>query len=120
MLSVASLRHIKSKSNSVFDILASNETAAGDGGTAPENFWDALVWLIPATSAAMLSLALHRTDHHASRDPESLADRHEAMWNAEHFGAWLTAMVFSVLNAAVLAVRIREENRALRELADVS
>ena len=36
------------------------------------------------------------------------------------FGAWLTAVVFTALNAAVLCVRIREENRALRELADVS
>ena len=29
------------------------------------------------------------------------------------FGLWRTALVFSVLNAAVLAIRIREENRAL-------
>ena len=36
------------------------------------------------------------------------------------FGAWWTALVFTALNAAVLYVRIREENRALRELADVS
>ncbi|QIN79248.1 hypothetical protein GBA65_12800 [Rubrobacter marinus] len=36
------------------------------------------------------------------------------------FGAWATALVFTVLNAMVLYVRIREENRALRELADVS
>jgi methyltransferase len=33
------------------------------------------------------------------------------------FGAWVTALVFTVLNAAVLFVRIREENRALTELA---
>ena len=33
------------------------------------------------------------------------------------FGAWLTALVFTVLNALVLRTRIREENRALRELA---
>ncbi len=33
------------------------------------------------------------------------------------FGAWVTALVFTVLNAAVLWVRIREENRALTELA---
>jgi methyltransferase len=33
------------------------------------------------------------------------------------FGAWVTALVFSVLNAALLFVRIREENRALAELA---
>jgi methyltransferase len=33
------------------------------------------------------------------------------------FGAWVTALVFSVLNAALLYVRIREESRALAELA---
>jgi methyltransferase len=33
------------------------------------------------------------------------------------FGAWITAIVFSVLNAALLVVRVRTENRALRELA---
>jgi methyltransferase len=30
------------------------------------------------------------------------------------FGLWQVALVFSLLNAAVLAIRIREENRALR------
>jgi methyltransferase len=33
------------------------------------------------------------------------------------FGAWITALVFSILNAVLLSVRIRGENRALRELA---
>lgn len=33
------------------------------------------------------------------------------------FGAWITALVFSALNAALLYVRIREEDRALEELA---
>ena len=33
------------------------------------------------------------------------------------FGAWITALVFSTLNAALLFLRIREENRALAELA---
>jgi methyltransferase len=33
------------------------------------------------------------------------------------FGAWITAIVFSLLNAALLYVRIKTENRALRELA---
>jgi methyltransferase len=33
------------------------------------------------------------------------------------FGAWITAVVFSLLNAALLFVRIRTENRALKELA---
>ncbi len=34
------------------------------------------------------------------------------------FGAWITALVFSALNVALLSVRIREENRALAELAN--
>jgi methyltransferase len=33
------------------------------------------------------------------------------------FGAWVTALVFSILNAALLYVRIKEENRALAESA---
>jgi methyltransferase len=33
------------------------------------------------------------------------------------FGAWITALVFSILNAALLYVRVREENRALARLA---
>lgn len=32
------------------------------------------------------------------------------------FGLWRTALVFSLLNAVLLAVRIRKENRALGEL----
>jgi methyltransferase len=33
------------------------------------------------------------------------------------FGAWITAVAFSLLNATLLYVRIRTENRALEELA---
>lgn len=33
------------------------------------------------------------------------------------FGAWVTALVFTPLNAAILSVRIREENRALTQPA---
>jgi methyltransferase len=33
------------------------------------------------------------------------------------FGAWITALVFSLLNATLLYTRIRTENRALKDLA---
>jgi methyltransferase len=33
------------------------------------------------------------------------------------FGAWITALVFTLLNAVMLSVRIREENRAIAELS---
>ncbi|MBA2443269.1 MAG: hypothetical protein H0V53_12840 [Rubrobacter sp.] len=34
------------------------------------------------------------------------------------FGAWVTALLFTVLNAAFMYVRVRQENRALSELAN--
>jgi methyltransferase len=34
------------------------------------------------------------------------------------FGAWVTALFFTALNAILLSVRIWEENRALAELSD--
>ena len=34
------------------------------------------------------------------------------------FGLWQVALIFSILNAAVLAIRIGEENRALHRLRD--
>jgi methyltransferase len=34
------------------------------------------------------------------------------------FGLWQVALIFSLLNAAILRVRIREENRALRRRPD--
>jgi methyltransferase len=33
------------------------------------------------------------------------------------FGAWVTALAFSILNAVLLSFRIKEEDRALAELA---
>jgi methyltransferase len=33
------------------------------------------------------------------------------------FGAWVTALVFTALNAILLSIRIQEENRALAELS---
>jgi methyltransferase len=34
------------------------------------------------------------------------------------FGAWATSLIFSLLNAVLLFVRIRDENRALKDLAE--
>jgi methyltransferase len=34
------------------------------------------------------------------------------------FGAWVTSLIFSLLNAVLLFVRIRDENRALKDLAE--
>lgn len=51
------------------------------------------------------------------RHPNYLAVAVEILTFPLIFGARTTAVVFSIVNAALLRVRIREENRALAELA---
>jgi hypothetical protein len=81
------------------------QTSTADGGiTAAVQFWDAMLWLLPAIGAAFLAYALHRSEHHLARNPDTLADPHEGMWKAEHFGAWVVAAVTIGLGALALLV----------------
>jgi hypothetical protein len=76
-----------------FDILASGDNTAGQDLAAGEgNFWDGLLWIVPGISAAMLSFALHRTDHHLSRNPMTLDSAHKGMWSGEHAFAWIVGL----------------------------
>lgn len=76
-----------------FDVIAgdANTLTAGDSGTS-NNFMDGMLWLLPALSAAMLANALHRTDHHLSRNPSTLDTAHKSMWNGEHGLAYVAAL----------------------------
>jgi hypothetical protein len=79
---------------------AASGTVAGYFGTV----WDCIVWMLPAISAGLLSMALHQADHHRMRNPERLGDRDEGLWKAEHAAAWLFALltiVFGVLGMLV-------------------
>jgi methyltransferase len=49
------------------------------------------------------------------RHPNYLAVALELLSAPLAFGAWVTALLFTLLNSGVLAVRIRTEERALRE-----
>ena len=55
--------------------------------------WDAVVWLLPALSAALLSWALHQTDHHRMTSPELMDDANEGAWKGEHAAAYLMAVL---------------------------
>ena len=69
--------------------------------------WTTRIIVIPA--APLVSAGPYRfTDH-----PNYLVVVAEILVLPLVFGLWRTALVFSLLNAALLAVRIREENRAL-------
>lgn len=71
--------------------------ALGTAGGLSVATWDSMIWMLPAIAAAMLSMALHQTDHHRMRDPEHLVDRDEGLWKFEHGVAWLMAILTVVL-----------------------
>jgi hypothetical protein len=79
-----------------------NFAALDAGGGNP--FWDALVWLLPAISAAFLAFALHSSEHHLARNPATLDDAHKSMFNAEHFGAWAMGLVAIACGALAILV----------------
>lgn len=71
-----------------FDVISNGAEGDVTGGN---HFWNGLVWMLPTVSAALLAMALHRTDHHLTRSPASPVAGHEGMWQSEHWTAWLTA-----------------------------
>lgn len=73
--------------------------------------WNTRILVIPQ------SKLVHRGPYRYLRHPNYVVVFVEILAFPLIFGAWITAFVFSVLNAALLYVRIREENRALRQLA---
>lgn len=75
-------------------------SAAGAGAEGASDWMQGLLWLLPAISAALLSRALHITDHHRAV-PDGAGDRHDAMFNTEHGMAYLAALV--AIGAAALA-----------------
>jgi hypothetical protein len=81
-----------------------NAANPGVAGGAYGTVWDSVIWLLPAISAALLSLALHRNDHHRIRDPEWMGAADESLWKTEHGLAWLTAVGTIVLGVLGILV----------------
>jgi len=76
------------------------------------NYWNTRILVVP--NAKLVARGPYRYLRH----PNYVVVAVEVATFPLIFGAWVTALVFSALNAALLFVRIREENRALAELAD--
>jgi methyltransferase len=74
-------------------------------------YWNTRVLVVPGT------ILVRRGPYRYLRHPNYVVVILEIATFPLIFGAWVTALVFSALNAAVLFVRIRTENRALEELA---
>lgn len=75
-----------------------NQTTSGV--SAPGSIWDGAVWLLPAISASLLALALHRTEHHRGAD----LGEAEGVGKFEHMLAWLFAIGTIVLGALAILV----------------
>jgi methyltransferase len=74
-------------------------------------YWNTRVLVVPGTRL------VRRGPYRYLRHPNYVVVFVEIATFPLIFGAWVTALIFSILNAALLYVRIREENRALAELA---
>jgi methyltransferase len=74
-------------------------------------YWNTRVLVIPGTRL------VRRGPYRYVRHPNYVAVAVEILTLPLIFGAIITALVFSALNAVLLFVRIREENRALADLA---
>jgi methyltransferase len=74
-------------------------------------YWNTRVLIVPGTRL------VRRGPYRYLRHPNYVVVFVEIATFPLIFGAWVTALIFSILNAALLYVRIREENRALAELA---
>ncbi len=74
-------------------------------------YWNTRVLVVPGTTL------VRRGPYRYIRHPNYVVVALEIATFPLIFGAWVTAVVFSVLDAALLFARIRVENRALAELA---
>jgi methyltransferase len=74
-------------------------------------YWNTRVLVVPGT------ILVRRGPYRYLRHPNYVVVSVEVATFPLIFGAWVTALVFSVLNAVLLYVRIKTENRALAELA---
>jgi methyltransferase len=74
-------------------------------------YWNTRVLVVPGT------VLVRRGPYRYLRHPNYVVVAVEVATFPLIFGAWGTALVFSVLNAVLLYIRIKTENRALAELA---
>jgi methyltransferase len=76
------------------------------------DYWNTRVLVVPGTKL------VRRGPYRYLKHPNYIVVFVEIATFPLIFGAWITAFIFSIGNAALLYVRIREENRALAEVAN--
>jgi methyltransferase len=74
-------------------------------------YWNTRILVVPGTKL------VRRGPYRHLRHPNYVVVAAEIFTFPLIFGAWITAVVFSIINAGVLYMRIRRGNRALAELA---
>jgi methyltransferase len=74
-------------------------------------YWNTRILVVPGTKL------VRRGPYRYLRHPNYVVVAAEIFTFPLIFGAWITAVVFSIINTGVLYMRIKRENRALAELA---
>jgi hypothetical protein len=77
-------------------------SVAGAESTSSDSFWDGFMLLTVGTAAGMLSLALHRNDHHRKRDPRTVSDNDTSFWAGEHAAAYVLALGTIIVGAVAI------------------
>jgi hypothetical protein len=72
-------------------------TDTGEAAAGANDFWDGLLFLVPAGTFTLLAYYFHTNDHHRMRDLRTVDDRDKSMWGAEHLGAIVAALVAVVM-----------------------
>jgi methyltransferase len=75
------------------------------------DYWNTRILVVPGTKL------VRRGPYRYVKHPNYVVVAVEVLTFPLIFGAWITALVFSILNATLLYARVREENRALARLA---
>jgi hypothetical protein len=87
-----------------FDVLDWRNDIISPDLRAARDFNEALLWLMPAVAAALLSLALHQTDHHARADLRLHRRPRVRPLPAEHGAAYVMVVVTIVAGVLTLLV----------------
>lgn len=90
-----------------FHDYAAQEAALGEGtvgdvrSVSTDSFWDGVLFLTLAVSAAFLALCLHNNDHHRTGAPRG-GTSEGSLWMGEHSAAYLMALAAVALGVIAL------------------
>lgn len=68
------------------------------------DFWDGMLFFVPALSAAILAMTLHSSEHHRLQPAEVVRGRERLLLMTEHSLAWIMATATIALSAVGMVV----------------